>query len=227
MQASKFRIWVMSFSSENLTKKTTKSPTATDVSKLFDCIIERRLKNEVETQDLIDETQEQVRERRGIGRCSYKLIDIIQNVIGQMKVAANLFIDLGIVFDWIWIDSLMYYLRKAATNSYNLNIKDQYFQNRSADIEIGENRLESFNPKVGLPQGSIFHPIFSSFSLQTCSKNAKVKLKSTPMTLHVCCRWLDGKSIFAERLRWTHWMDWKVASQTLGFSLAKQLSYQP
>ena len=102
------------------------------VGKLFERIIERRLRKDLEAKGLIDDSQEGFRKRRGTGRCIYKLLDNIRKIIEQGKVVAALFIDLEKAFD------------------------------------------------------SIFSPqSYLSFTLQKCSKNAKVKLKSTLMTPHM------------------------------------------
>ena len=81
------------------------------IGKLFERIIERRLRNDLEAKGLIDDSQEGFRKRRGTDRCIYKLLDYIQNIIEQGKVAAALFIDREKAFDSIWIDGLMYKLR--------------------------------------------------------------------------------------------------------------------
>ena len=102
------------------------------------------------TKGLIDDRQEGFRKRRGTGRCIYKLIDNIQYVIEQGNVAAALSTNLQKEFDSFWIDGFMYKLQEAGMNSYILNIIDHYSRNRNVYIEIGENRLESFMPEVGL-----------------------------------------------------------------------------
>ena len=53
------------------------------VAKLFERIIEKRLRNDLEAKGLIDDSQEGFRKRRGTGRCNYKLIGSNQNNIGQ------------------------------------------------------------------------------------------------------------------------------------------------
>ena len=88
------------------------------VGKLFERIIERQLTINFEAKVLIDDNQEGFRKRRGTGRCIYKLIDSIQNFIGQRKRAASLFIDLEKAIETIWIGGLMYKLREAGINCY-------------------------------------------------------------------------------------------------------------
>ena len=147
------------------------------VGKLFERIIERRVTNDLEAKGLIDDSQEGFRKRRGTGRCNYNFLDNIQNIIEQRKVAAALFIDVEKAFDSIWIDGLMYKLREAGINSYILNIIDHYLRNRNVYIEIGENRSESFKPKVGLPQGSILSPILFIFYFAEMFQECKGKIE--------------------------------------------------
>ena len=56
------------------------------VGKLFERIIERRLRNDLEAKRLIIDSQEGFRKRRGTGRCIYKLLDNIQNFVEQEKL---------------------------------------------------------------------------------------------------------------------------------------------
>ena len=145
------------------------------VGKLFERIIERRLRIDLEARGLIDDSQEGFKKRRGTGRCIYKLLNNIQNNIEQVKVATALFIDLEKAFDSIWIDGLMYKLREAGRNSYILNIIDHFLRNRNVYIEIGENRSGSFKPEVGLPQGSILSPILVIFHIAEMFQECKGK----------------------------------------------------
>ena len=145
------------------------------VGKLFERILERRLRNDLEAKGLIIDSQEGFRKRRGTGRCIYKLLDNIQNFVEQGKVAAALFIDLEKAFDSIWIDGLMYKLREAGINSYILNIIDHYLRNRNVYIEIGENRSESFKPEVSLSQRSILSPILFIFYIAEMFQECKGK----------------------------------------------------
>ena len=147
------------------------------VEKLYERIIERQLRNDLEAKGLIDENQEGFRKRRGTSRCIYKLIDNIQNTIEQGKVAAARFIDFEKAFNWIWIEGLMNKLCDAGINSYVLNIIDHYLQNRNVFIEIGENRSESFKLEVGLPQGSILIPIFYIFYITEMFQACKGKIE--------------------------------------------------
>ena len=127
----------------------------------------------MEGKGLIDDSQEGFRKRRGTGRCIYKLLDNIQNIIEQGKVAAALFIDLEKAFESSWIDGLMYKLREAGINSYILNIIDHYLRNRNVYIEIGENRSKSFKPEVGLFQRSILSPILFFFYIAEMFQDCK------------------------------------------------------
>ena len=129
----------------------------------------------MEAKGLIDDSQEGFRKRRGTDRCIYKLLDNIQIIIEQGKVAAALFIDREKAFDSIWIDGLMYKLRETGKISYILNIIDHYLRNRNLYIEIGENRSGSFKPEVGLPQGSILSPILFIFYIAEMFQECKGK----------------------------------------------------
>ena len=58
------------------------------VGKRFERILERRLRNDLEAKELIDDSHEGFRKRRATCRYIYKLIDNFQNIIEQIKVAA-------------------------------------------------------------------------------------------------------------------------------------------
>ena len=167
-----------------------------NVGKLFERIIERRLRNDLEAKGLIDDSQEGFRKRRGTGRCIYKLIDNVQNNIERKKVAAAPFIDLEKAFNTIWIDGLMYKLREAGINSYILNIIDYYLRNRIVYIEIGETDQKASSQKLASLKKAFSLQFCSPSTLQICSKNAKVKLKSTLMTPHMFLQATRWKKLF-------------------------------
>ena len=79
----------------------------------------------------------------------------------------------------------MYKLCEAGINNYILNIIAHYLRNRNVYIEIGENRSGSFKPELASLKEAFSLQFYLSSTLQKCSKNANVKLKSTLMTPHM------------------------------------------
>ena len=129
------------------------------IGKLFERILEHRLRQHLEKSRLIDDSQEGFRKKRGSGRYIYRLIDHLQNVKDNNETAAALFIDLEKAFDSIWIDGMLYKLRIAGIRGTMYNAIDDFLRNRYVTISLGTKDSDPFKPTVGLPQGSILSPI--------------------------------------------------------------------
>ena len=134
--------------------------------KLFERILEHRLRQHLDINGLIDDSQEGFRKKRGSGRYIYQLIENLQNVKHNNKTAAALFIDLEKAFDSIWIDGTLFKLRIALIRGTIYNVIDDFVRNRYITISLGTIDSHPFKPRVGLPQGSILSPILI-LTLQT------------------------------------------------------------
>ena len=133
------------------------------VGKIFERVLETKLRKYLEETNQIGEEQEGFRGHRSTGRYFYKLVDYIQTHTQTGKAAAALFIDLEKAFDSIWIDGLMSKLVKAGVNGKMYDLLDSFVRTRQVRLKNGKNFSDAFKATVGLPHGSIFSPLLFIF----------------------------------------------------------------
>ena len=75
------------------------------------------------------------------------------------ETAAALFVDLEKAFASIWMDSMLFKLRKAGIRGTLYNVIDNLLQNRYVTIRLGTKDSDPLKPTVDLLPGSILSPI--------------------------------------------------------------------
>ena len=128
------------------------------VGKLFERMINRRLRTFFTSCKLIEEEQEGFREKTSTVRSLYRMQLELEDVQRNKKPAALLNIDVEKAFDSVWIDGLLYKLQNSGITGYLLNIIQAFLSNRLSFIKIGNYRSNDSPIHIGLPQGSVLSP---------------------------------------------------------------------
>ena len=128
------------------------------VGKLFERMINNRLRHTLETQNLLEEEQEGFRAKRSSVRSLYRLQLEVEEVLQSKKAAALLNIDLEKAFDSVWNHGLMVKLHEAGISGKLYKIIVTFLRCRQSFIKIGNYNSNLFSIETGLPQGSVLSP---------------------------------------------------------------------
>ena len=128
------------------------------VGKLFERMINRRLRTFFTSCKIIEEEQESFREKRSTVRSLYRRQLELEDVQRNKKPAALLNTDLEKAFDSVWIDGLLYKLQNMEIKRNLLSIIQLFLSNRLSIKKIGNYHSNNFPNHIGLPQGSVLSP---------------------------------------------------------------------
>ena len=134
------------------------------VGKIFEKMINRRLRTFFTSCKTIEEEQEGFREKRSTVRSLYRMQLESKDFQRKKKPAVLLNIDLEKAFDSVWIDGLMYKLQNIGITGNLISLIQAFLSNRLSFIKIGNYHSNNFPIHIGLPQGSVLSPtLFSLF----------------------------------------------------------------
>ena len=131
---------------------------SSQVGKLFERMLNRRLKSFLERNLLIEEEQEGFREKRSSVRSLYRMQLEIEEILKTKTCAALLNIDLEKAFDSVWVDGLLVKLNQVGITGRMFNIIKSFLLSRESYIKVGNYNSPTFKIQTGLPQGSVLSP---------------------------------------------------------------------
>ena len=128
------------------------------VGKLFERMINRRLRTFFTSGKIIEEEQEGFRKKRSTVRSLYRMQIELEDIRRNKKPAVLLNIDLDEAFDSVWIDGFLYKLQNIGITGNLLSIIQAFLSNKLSCIKIGSYHSNSFPIHIGSPQGSVLSP---------------------------------------------------------------------
>ena len=142
--------------------------------KLFERIIERRLRKWLEANNCISPAPEGFQPKKSTVRSLYRLNLLIEKTI--RKPAALLNIDMEKAFDSVWINGMMHKLKEKGVVGKLLAILHAFLKN-IAYIQIDKDDTSEFKIETGLPQGSVLSPVLFVLYIDDFLKDWKSHFK--------------------------------------------------
>ena len=128
------------------------------VGKLFERMINRRLRTFLTSCIIIEEEREGFRAKRSTVRSLHRMQLELEDIQRNKKPAVLLKRDLEKAFDSVWIDGFLYKLQNIGITRNLLSIIQAFLSNRLSFIKIGNYHSNTFPIHIGLPQGSVLSP---------------------------------------------------------------------
>ena len=119
------------------------------VGKLFERMINRRLRTFFTSGKITEEEQEGFREKRSTIRSLYRMQLELEDIQRNKKPAVLLNLDLEKAFDSVWIDGLLYKLQNIGITGNLLSIIQAFLSNRLSFIKIGKYHSNNFPIHIG------------------------------------------------------------------------------
>ena len=133
--------------------------------KIFEKIINNRLIQHLEINNLQNPRQHGFRKNRGTNTATAILYETIATAIGNKNKVNLVLRDISKAFDKVWHEGLKYKLIQANLPNYLIRIISNYLDNRTATIKIGQYVGPRFPLLSGVPQCGCLSPTL--FALYT------------------------------------------------------------
>ena len=146
-----------------------------NLNKIFEELLNVRIKNYFTSNNLLSENQFGFREKKSTEQAVLNLIGRVMPAIDKKMYAICVFIDYSACFDTIRRDILINKLLKYGVRGNVLNLIKSYFTNRLQYVNYGSVKSEILEQGLGVIQGSkngpLFFDIYSNDLSKMCTEN--------------------------------------------------------
>ncbi|KAG7310313.1 hypothetical protein JYU34_003072 [Plutella xylostella] len=129
------------------------------ISKLLERIINTRLINYLESNNLLSNCQFGFRTGKSTDDAVHKLTDYIARNLDKGQKTCGIFLDLAKAFDTVSVPILLNKLHNIGIRGTQLKLFEDYLSERSQRVQINEYISCDLTVRYGVPQGSILGPI--------------------------------------------------------------------
>ena len=136
------------------------------LSKIFTGILNKRLNDWVENNNIVSDAQFGFRRGRSTVDAIFVLNSIIQKFLSKNDRLACAFVDLRKAFDSIYRNGLYFKLNRLGVNAKMLRIIRDMYTNVKACVRGCNSYSEYFECAIGLKQGEVISPLLFSLFLE-------------------------------------------------------------
>ena len=128
------------------------------ISKVFEKILLRRIKDDLTTNTWIPQHQFGFRPGHTTIQQVHRIIDDINKSLEAGNYCTAAFLDVSQAFDRVWHDGLLFKIRKTLRPPYPKLFKS-YLNDRYFQTKVGSETSEIYPIEAGVPQGSVLGPM--------------------------------------------------------------------
>lgn len=128
------------------------------IGKLFEKLILKRLKSDINLHDIIPDHQLGFRQNHSTAHQIHRIVNTISTSIEENKFCSAVFLDSSQAFDKVWHKGLLYKLKKLLPQPYFVMFKS-YLTNRHFAVKYEGAISPTLQIRSGVPQGSILGPV--------------------------------------------------------------------
>lgn len=127
------------------------------LSKVFEKIYVKKLKEVIDTKKLIPEHQFGFRNRHGTIEQVHRLVNKINKDLNAKRYCSAAFLDVSQAFDKVWHKGILFKIKKLLPHSHFQLLKS-YLTNRHFLVKQGSEYTDLYPIQSGVPQGSVLGP---------------------------------------------------------------------
>ena len=127
--------------------------------KLFERVIEQRLRSHLEHVGFINEHQSGFRKAKSTDDHLFRLFQSIMESFKRGEHVVAAFLDVGKVFDNVWHNGLRYKIFQLGLPTKMTRWLSDFLVGRLIQINVNSFLSNQINPKAGVPQGSVLSPL--------------------------------------------------------------------
>ena len=120
------------------------------IGKLFEKILEKRLRLFVESSGLIPSYQHGFRKNMSTSTCLFQMISTIQHRKAQGDSVAGLILDLQKAFDSVWTEGILYWLQEIGVTGPHLKTLPSFLSHRFIRLQVNSFFSDPLPCSVGL-----------------------------------------------------------------------------
>ncbi|GFY16039.1 probable RNA-directed DNA polymerase from transposon X-element [Trichonephila clavipes] len=129
------------------------------ITKIFEKIILKRLKEHTDNHNLIPDFQHGFRSETSTNHQLLRLTNRVINGFNSGDTTGGAFLDVEKAFDRVWHDGLLYKMIKLNFPSYIIHLVNSYLSDRTFQVKILATLSRIGTVSAGSPQGSILSPL--------------------------------------------------------------------
>ena len=129
------------------------------IMKLFERIIEQRLRSHLEGIGLINKHQSGFRRAKSTDDHLFRLSQSIMESFNRGEHVVAAFLDVEKAFDNVWHDALRYKIFQLGLRTKMTCCLSDFLVGRLIQVNVNSSLSNQINPKAGVPQGSVLSPL--------------------------------------------------------------------
>ena len=164
-----------------------------NLGKLLEKIINTRLANYLEANNLISIHQSGFRKNRSTKDHILRLIQGIKANFNQNKLTGAVFFDVSKAFDQTWHKGILFKMTELKLPSFMISWVENFLKNRNFFVSFGNYDSELGEIDAGVPQGSSISPTLFSIYISDIDKIELNKTVNVALYADDICIWYSSK----------------------------------
>ena len=129
------------------------------IMKLFERVIEQRLRSHLEDIGFINKYQSSFRRAKSTGDHLFRLFQSIMGSFKRGEHAVAAFLDVEKAFDNVWHNGLRYKIFRLGLPTKMTRWLSDFLVGQLIQVNVNSSLSNKINPKAGVPQGSVLSPL--------------------------------------------------------------------